>query len=302
MTRSFLTGFLLLCCCGLAAASWEAADGGADGIVKAVRTQDARGNSLMIYRDANGAFEAALYLNAYLPEPDQPGTATPVLFSIDGHASHPIETGAWMADPPYRKLAFRLSAPADAGLSETMIEILEGTRVSFSYPAGALGRETVRFALADPGRLAADVIGIALPVDHARHARLRGERTRLEAERRAIPRKPLDPEAERVRQRLIERHRTMIQTRVLDLWMRPAHWSGLNCTLQITLMSTGEVLQVEVLRGSGDPEFDASMTAAVRDASPLPLPADPALFESFQRLEISFGSPDAGAGRFYTRF
>lgn len=66
-------------------------------------------------------------------------------------------------------------------------------------------------------------------------------------------------------------------------------------------MSTGEVMQVDVLSGSGDPDFDASMTAAVRDASPLPLPADPALFESFQRLEMRFGSPDASTGRYYPR-
>lgn len=70
--------------------------------------------------------------------------------------------------------------------------------------------------------------------------------------------------------------------------MRPAHWSGLSCALRITLMSTGEVPRVQVVTGSGDPGFDASMAEAARDAPPLPLPADPALFSDFQQLDMVF--------------
>ncbi|MCC6207153.1 MAG: cell envelope integrity protein TolA [Gammaproteobacteria bacterium] len=297
MVRILLAGFLLLCHCGPTLASWELVsegDSGSDGILKSVGIQDNRGNKLIIYRDANGAYQAGLYLNAYLPEPDQPGTATPVLFTVDDNAPHSIDTGTWVAGEPHRKLAFQLGDPVEAGLSEALIEIIEGTRISFSYPAGALGRETVRFVFGDSGALAADTLGVALPIDHAWHAQLRGERSRLQAERRAVPRKPVDPDTERARHRMIERHKAMIQTRVLDRWMRPSHWSDLSCTLRITLMSTGEVLNVAVVEGSGDPEFDASMATAVRDASPLPLPADPLLFENFQRIEMSFDPHDAG--------
>lgn len=202
----------MACHCGLSWASWEplfevARD--SNRIVKSVGTQDIRGNRLVIRRDADGVFRGDLYLNAYLPAPDRPGAATAVVFSIDDRPLHGIDTGTWVEDGPYRRLNFRLSDPPDAGLDAAMIEILEGRQILFSYPAGTLGRESVRFSFGDTGPLAADALGVALPVDHAMHERLRADRLRLEAECRARLFRPVDPEAERARHLLIERQRAM---------------------------------------------------------------------------------------------
>ncbi len=269
-------------------------------IVNSIRTLDTRGNSFVIHRDADGSFRANLYLNAYLPEPDQVSAAAPVSFTIDGNPPHFIGAGAWETEEPYRRLAFPLSDAPESGLSDALIQILEGEQLSVSYRAGALGQETLQFALADPGGTAAAALGIATPVDHLRQSDLRESRLRMEAERRAALLNPVDPESEQARLDAIHHQLGLIRERVLDRWMRPAHWSGLRCTLQITLMSTGKVLRVEVVEGSGDAEFDASMATAVRDASPLPLPTDPSLFGDFQRMEMVFDPADAGDSRMYT--
>ncbi len=299
MVRIFLAG-LLLSCYGVAWAGWEAwfeVDRSSNGIVTSVRTQDTRGNRFVIRRDAGGAFQGELYLNAYLPEPDRLEAAAPVTFSVDGFPPHAIEAGAWVMAEPYRRLSFPLGGPPEEGLSEAMIEILEGEGIGFSYRAGVSGQETVRFSFADPDGLAARVLEVPRPIDHARHGQLRAARARLDAAAQA----PVDPEARRVRDLLVERQRETIRARVLERWMRPAHVAGRRCTLRITLMSTGEVLRVEVVGGSGDPDFDASMAEAARDASPLPLPADPSLFGAFQRIEMSFGpGAEEGGGRTYS--
>ncbi|MGB2680666.1 MAG: TonB family protein, partial [Candidatus Competibacter sp.] len=59
------------------------------------------------------------------------------------------------------------------------------------------------------------------------------------------------------------------------------HWTpmasspgGLLCLLRITVTPSGQVTNVQVVKGSGDSLFDNSAVAAARRASPLPMPAD----------------------------
>ncbi|MGE0371704.1 MAG: cell envelope integrity protein TolA [Gammaproteobacteria bacterium] len=303
MRRSFLCGFVLLCVSCGSWADWDMlfeVERAGNRIVKSIKTQDTRGNSLVIHRDVDGPFRADLYLNAYLPAPDPVSAAAPVSFTIDGNPPHLIDAGAWETEEPYRRLAFPLSGAPETGLSEALIQILEGKRLSVSYHTGALGQEMLQFALADPGGTAAAALGIATPIDHLRQSELRESRLRMEAEHRAALLNPVDPDAERARRDAIHHQLGLIRERVLDRWMRPAHWSGLRCTLQITLMSTGKVLHVEVVEGSGDAAFDASMAAAVHDASPLPLPTDASLFGDFQRMEMVFDPADMQESRMYS--
>ncbi|MGB4945955.1 MAG: TonB family protein, partial [Candidatus Competibacter denitrificans] len=67
------------------------------------------------------------------------------------------------------------------------------------------------------------------------------------------------------------------------------HWTplassegGLVCLLRITITGSGQVTNVQVVKGSGDSLFDNSAVAAARRASPLPMPADPAVAQELR--------------------
>ena len=57
---------------------------------------------------------------------------------------------------------------------------------------------------------------------------------------------------------------------------------GLVCLLRITITGSGQVTNVQVVKGSGDSLFDNSAVAAARRASPLPMPADPAVAQELR--------------------
>jgi colicin import membrane protein len=59
---------------------------------------------------------------------------------------------------------------------------------------------------------------------------------------------------------------------------------GLKCTIQVKLLSSGEVMDAVVVSSSGDPVFDRSAENAVRKASPLPVPQDKELFNKQFRV------------------
>lgn len=287
-----LIGFgCTLVACAPALADWVSGSAGlavSPLSAQSVTTSDPRGNSFLLQKDAAGNIVGCLLLNAFLPEPDPLDSAAPVLFSIDDKDPQAIRKGKWERTDLYRKLVFVVSGAVESGLSEPFIDMLEGGRITFRYPAGFVGYETVTFSLQDPAGVVAPTLEIEVPIDHDTQRNLREARVRMEMERKALLLNPVDPAVERARRALVDRQVELIRARVLDRWMRPPQWSGLRCTLQITLMSTGKVLHVAVIKGSGDPQFDASMTAAVHDASPLPLPADKTLFGSFQQLELVF--------------
>jgi colicin import membrane protein len=80
-----------------------------------------------------------------------------------------------------------------------------------------------------------------------------------------------------------------IQEKVQNNWLRPAGSPpGLSCVIQVTLIPGGEVVGTRVVRSSGNQLFDASVERAVQKASPLPLPADSALFKYFREINFNF--------------
>lgn len=80
-----------------------------------------------------------------------------------------------------------------------------------------------------------------------------------------------------------------IQERVQNNWLRPlGSPPGLSCVIQVTLIPGGEVVGTRVVRSSGNALFDDSVERAVKKASPLPLPADAALFKYFREINFSF--------------
>ena len=71
-----------------------------------------------------------------------------------------------------------------------------------------------------------------------------------------------------------------IRGRVQRAWIRPdTARSGIDCTVAVTQAPGGTVLSVEVRACNGDEAVRQSIEDAVRRASPLPAPPDPALFE-----------------------
>lgn len=284
--------------CGPAAANWEP-DTTASIDARTVTTRDPRGNSFSLRKDGTGNIVGLLRFNAFLPEPDQISSATPVMFSIDGKAEYSIKEGKWERAGLYWMLVFPVSGPPETGLSEALIDLVEGERIGFRYSSSAVGYDSVSFPLQDPAGVVARAFDVAMPIDRDRQHVLRDTQLRLRAQQRAEVLNPVDSAAEAVRRAVVEHHQALIRERVLDRWMRPARWVGLSCTLKLTLMSTGKVLQVAVVQSSGDAEFDASVAAAVRNASPLPLPADATLFGSFQQLEMVFDPAiEGGASMF----
>ncbi|MHB8167764.1 MAG: cell envelope integrity protein TolA, partial [Sulfuricella sp.] len=56
----------------------------------------------------------------------------------------------------------------------------------------------------------------------------------------------------------------------------------------VSLIPTGEVLNVKLSHSSGNPAYDNAVERAIRKASPLPLPTDPALVGRFRELKLKF--------------
>ncbi|MCK5383759.1 MAG: cell envelope integrity protein TolA, partial [Gammaproteobacteria bacterium] len=80
-----------------------------------------------------------------------------------------------------------------------------------------------------------------------------------------------------------------IQERVQNSWLRPAGSPpGLSCLIRVTLIPGGEVVGAKVVQSSGDSLFDRSVETAVLKASPLPLPADSAMFKYFREINFRF--------------
>lgn len=63
---------------------------------------------------------------------------------------------------------------------------------------------------------------------------------------------------------------------------------GLSCTLRITLIPGGEVSRVEIVKSSGNALFDRQAETAVRKAAPLPVPAEPRLFQKMRSISFVF--------------
>lgn len=82
-----------------------------------------------------------------------------------------------------------------------------------------------------------------------------------------------------------------IRGRVQRAWIRPdTARSGIDCTVAVTQTPGGIVSAVEVRACNGDEAVRQSIEDAVRRASPLPAPPDPALFE--REILLRF-KPDA---------
>lgn len=81
-----------------------------------------------------------------------------------------------------------------------------------------------------------------------------------------------------------------INRKIKSQWRRPPQVSGqLSTLMRITLIPGGEVTSVIVTKSSGNEAFDASVKDAVLRASPLPVPADAAVFrDNFRIFSLNY--------------
>ena len=78
-----------------------------------------------------------------------------------------------------------------------------------------------------------------------------------------------------------------IKDKIERNWLRPPGTAlGLKCVVRVSQIPGGEVVQAEILTGSGDVTFDRSVEEAVLRSSPLPVPKDPSLFD--RHIVITF--------------
>ena len=93
---------------------------------------------------------------------------------------------------------------------------------------------------------------------------------------------------------LIDKYKAAIAQKVQRHWAPPpTSRKGLKATIHVRQTPSGEVLDVGVVRSSGDATFDRSVVNAVYKASPLPLPENTDAFD--RDIEFNF-DPDKAKG------
>jgi colicin import membrane protein len=88
-------------------------------------------------------------------------------------------------------------------------------------------------------------------------------------------------------QGVIDKYKALILQSIGQQWVVPSHVDKhLSCEMLIRLAPGGVVLDVQILKSSGDLLLDRSARAAVFKASPLPVPDDIISFEPFRQFVL----------------
>jgi colicin import membrane protein len=121
--------------------------------------------------------------------------------------------------------------------------------------------------------------------EQALKQQLAAEAQRMKAEQEAAAQRRAALQA---KQTEIDKYMNLIENKIYQNWvMPPSTNSGLVCELLVQLLPTGDVINIELSKSSGDPVYDQSVIAAVRKASPLPVPSgDSGLFDEFRELHL----------------
>ncbi|OUS40670.1 protein TolA [Oleispira antarctica] len=88
---------------------------------------------------------------------------------------------------------------------------------------------------------------------------------------------------------------SQIQAKIYEAWRYPpSARPEMEVIVRISLVPTGEVIQVTLEKSSGNQALDRSVLAAVKRAQPLPVPKDSRLFEQqFRNFAMTFRPEDA---------
>jgi colicin import membrane protein len=87
---------------------------------------------------------------------------------------------------------------------------------------------------------------------------------------------------------VVDRYKALITHAISQQWILPDHAdSRLSSQFRIRLAPNGTVLEVSLIRSSGDPILDRSAQSAIYKASPLPVPTDPEMFNLFRDISLT---------------
>jgi len=87
---------------------------------------------------------------------------------------------------------------------------------------------------------------------------------------------------------VVAKYKAFITNAIGQHWLIPdTSDKNLSASLDITLAPGGVVLDVKLIKTSGDPALDRSAIAAVYKSSPLPVPTDASLFDNFRELNLT---------------
>lgn len=93
----------------------------------------------------------------------------------------------------------------------------------------------------------------------------------------------------------IEKYKALIIQAISQEWVVPPDIDkDATCILLIKLAPGGDVLNIQVLKSSGNDTLDRSAKVAVMQASPLPVPKDLAIFDSFRTLKLTVHPTNIG--------
>lgn len=89
------------------------------------------------------------------------------------------------------------------------------------------------------------------------------------------------------------RYQAAIRNAIKLKWSRPpGARNEMQAVVQVNLIPGGEVVQVRVTESSGSSAFDRSAVAAVKNASPLPVPSGELFNEHFRSFKLRFNPED----------
>ena len=113
------------------------------------------------------------------------------------------------------------------------------------------------------------------------------------AERKKKEKAMKDQMAKRAREarasQALSKYVPRIQRKVEDNWrLPPKGAAGCNPTVRVNLAPDGKVLNAKIVKSSGDPYCDSSVTKAFLKASPIPIPLDPDLYSEFKTIDFPF--------------
>ncbi|MBN1684012.1 MAG: cell envelope integrity protein TolA [Gammaproteobacteria bacterium] len=95
-------------------------------------------------------------------------------------------------------------------------------------------------------------------------------------------------DAEQQAQTILDKYKTMILNTIGQHWIMPKNVNkNLSTQLLIHLAPGGMVLNVDVIKSSGDSVLDRSVITAIWKSSPLPVPNDPLMFDQFRLLHLT---------------
>lgn len=89
-------------------------------------------------------------------------------------------------------------------------------------------------------------------------------------------------------QKMVGDYKSRIQAKIKSNIVLPELQGNPKAEFDVTLMPTGEVLHLKLVRSSGSSAYDSAVERAIYKSQPLPLPPEPGLFNQFRELHLEF--------------